>query len=251
MLFLPTIQQIDLGFVTIQWWGLWAALGFLAGIALAMLEAKRKKFNKDQAFNIYVLSAIAAVLGAKISSAILMHYGEGMSWREIWSRPGEGFMLFGGLVLGVAVMWLLAKAYKKRFWLTGDLLAPAVAANLAFVRVGCMLIHDHPGKLGSFLGLIGYKPTNFSAVRHEPALYHFVLNLLIFVAIWALRKRIKREGNLLLLLAFLYGIGRFIADFARVDPKIWLLTPMQWISLVLVVGSAGWYLKTMNGKETK
>ena len=67
--------------------------------------------------------------------------------------------------------------------------------------------------------------------------------LAIFAVLMAWRHRARREGQVTLVLAALYGAGRFAFDFLREDTRRAGLTASQWTALALVVGAVGWLVR--------
>lgn len=65
------------------------------------------------------------------------------------------------------------------------------------------------------------------------------MGVVLGLVLWA-RRRSRPEGELSLIAALAYGIGRFGFDFARADVRRLGLTGSQWVALavVLVAGAA-------------
>jgi phosphatidylglycerol:prolipoprotein diacylglycerol transferase len=107
-------------------------------------------------------------------------------------------------------------------------------------RIGCFLVHDHPGRLTDFpLGV------RFAGgARHDLGLYEAIVLFAIAGLLWSLWARRRLEGRLLGLLAILYGCARFLLDLLRAsdvaypDARYAGLTPAQYGSMLLVAWGA-------------
>ena len=110
----------------------------------------------------------------------------------------------------------------------------------AIARIGCFLVHDHPGRLTRFPLAVQFP----GGARHDLGLYEAVVLLAIAGLLWRLWARRRLEGRLLGLLAVLYGAARFLLDFLRAsdvayaDARYAGLTPAQYGSVLLVTWGA-------------
>ena len=127
--------------------------------------------------------------------------------------------------------------------LLGCVFTPAWLLGLFWGRVGCFLIHDHPGK-----------NVGKSLVQHEPALYEALAALLLF---WLFQRRENKSSPSVLAFPFslaAYSFVRFWLDFLRAlpemggDERYGGLTVAQYFSLLFFVfGTA--YLVRLKKKE--
>ena len=71
---------------------------------------------------------------------------------------------------------------------------------------------------------------------HSGGLYEVLLAIAIVIAIWPLRHRLARPGDLTWLVLGLFAVGRFFAFFLRSDsPQLALgLSNAQWTSIALL-----------------
>jgi phosphatidylglycerol:prolipoprotein diacylglycerol transferase len=121
-----------------------------------------------------------------------------------------------------------------------------------FGRLGCFVVHDHPGKVTDFfLAVDAYQ---FGAPpfqpRHDLGLYEVIYTLCIIGLFFWLEWRKRRPvGFYCVLLPIVYAPVRFFLDFLRATPleggdvRYGGLTPAQWASILMVgVGIAVWQL---------
>lgn len=240
------ITHIPLGPITIQAWGLMVAIGVLAGLWVARLEAKRRKVSYDLVFDALFGMVVSGVVGSRLIYVLLF-------WRNFTEAPWrafyiwEGGMVFlGGFLVAVAFLVWFVRRHKLGFWRMADLFAPSLALGLFFGRIGCFLIGDHIGSPMGCSCAWGSVLNGETQRRHEPSLYLMISNLLLFVLLWNLRTRLKKPGQLAMVFFIWYGVMRFILDFFRAsdlplglsDPRFWGWTSSQLVSVVLFF--AGW-----------
>lgn len=234
------LETISLGPLKIQMWGLMVALAFIFALFLGLSEAKKKKISQDHVLNLAFYLLLGGILGGRLSF-VLVHLDFYLKnfWEifEIWQG---GMIFYGGALLAFLFGFLYIKKHRLNFWQMADLTALSLALGLFVGRIGCFLIHDHLGKIMRYPAFFGIN--YLGEVRHEPALYELVFGLFIFVILWFIRKRIKKEGLLFIILLLSYSVVRFIIDYFReLDARILGLTGSQYVSIILFF-VALWFL---------
>lgn len=230
--------NIQVGPLTLTWHGLTLALGILAGLGLAVREARRRGIDPDPLTTIAGIVVVSALVGGRLwylaetdPSALL--------------RPGDwlgtnGFTFYGGFIMaaiGIAAYLRL----KRRPPLYLDLIAAALPLGVAIGRVGDVINGEHYGPRSDWLLAVRNSHpdalTPDSALAyHSGGLYEVILGLIIFAIVWPLRGRFSRPLTITWLVIGLFGIGRFIEFFAREDSEDVALglNPAQWTSLALI-----------------
>jgi phosphatidylglycerol:prolipoprotein diacylglycerol transferase len=108
-------------------------------------------------------------------------------------------------------------------------------------RIGCFLIHDHPGTLTHFI--LGVKFPD--GARFDLGLMESILGFILFVVFYFLfKKLIKIRFGLVAAYSIAsYAVGRFLLDFLRATPdfpggdvRYMSLTPAQWGMLAVLAG---------------
>lgn len=231
------IDQITFGPITIYTWGLMVALGFIAGILIALKEAKKKGVSQNEVLNIAIIGFVCAFIGSRILFVVESWAYFSENFFEIFQIWKGGLSFLGG-ILGVVVGGgLYVKIKKLDFWKMADVFSFGAPLGFAIGRIGCFLIHDHLGHLMKWP--LPWGVNYYDGVRHEAALYSIVLNLGIFFALIFLRKKIPFKGGIFLSFIFMYSVGRYIIDIFRAidlpqsDPRYLGMTVAQYISLVL------------------
>lgn len=227
---IPAIHfsQIGLGFITLQTWGLMAALGFLFGLIISLGEAKRKGYDREEVWNLMLVSLFSMFIGGKIFYILLTLIDS----RKFIFEFGSGFSLIGGGISTVLSVFLYLKIKKQNWKFVFDLLTPGVVAALILVRCGCFLISDHIGGLTDFFWGMEYLD---GTTRHPVALYHILFLSLILLAVKKLQGRKMADGFLFFYFLVLYSFFGFFADFSRCsdlaicDAHFWGMTATQWM----------------------
>ena len=235
---------LQIGSLSIRWYGVMAALGLLA--ATVILNSNRKYINmtKEQCSNAIIVALIAGVLGARIFYVVQFFDLYRDNLVEIIRIDRGGLVYYGGFILAVVALFVYSRIEKIDFVRMWDGFAPALAVAHAFGRIGCFLNGCCYGKPTSlFIGLAypqGSEPAQRygEAALHPVQLYEAGENLLCAVLYFYLVRKAPR-GVPVAGYFIIYGVLRFVNEFARGDHKlIWnLFTPAQLIGIILI--SAG------------
>jgi len=157
-------------------------------------------------------------------------------------NPLELFRLWGGLssfggmlggLLGLAlVMWRqgMSAARITRFV---DCLIFALPFTLAIGRLGCALLHDHPGVASDHWLAVDFP----DGPRFDLGLLEFLYVSGVAAAFAALGRRRRPSGFYIGLFFALYGPVRFALDGLRVaDARYLGWTPAQYLSVLATLG---------------
>lgn len=231
------LKTITLGPVTIQVWGLMVALGFVLG-ALTVGWIQRR--HQDSSFDIWRLLPWVmfwGIIGGRLGHVLfyepayfLMHP------LEIFALWQGGLSMFGGLI--AASIYLIIKLKYHSTW--SDLiqklgtLAFGLPIGAACGRIGCFLIHDHPGTLSSsFLAI----QSSDGVGRHDLGLYEAIFFAILAVDFFLIERLIKPDRRYYLAIFLVsYGLFRLIADHWRViDTRFWGITPGQYLGGVILL----------------
>ena len=232
------LPSLRLGPFTLQAFGLFAALGVYAGARIAVHEAIRRSLDPRPLADFAVWGVAGGVLMGHVVHLLLYHPEELTDWKRIFAF-WEGLSSFGGLLGGVLAAAIYFGRRTVRFDDYGDALAVGIAPGWGIARVGCFVIHDHPGVKTDFFLAVNFPERalatlGFSGVRHDLGLYDALALFSFGLLVWALERRGLLRGRLLALLALLYGASRFYFDTLRAtdvpyaDARYLGLTPAQY-----------------------
>jgi phosphatidylglycerol:prolipoprotein diacylglycerol transferase len=233
-----TLPSLHLGPLTIEPFGILAAIGIWTA-AVLMARAARKQGLPDEPLRDFATwGVVGGLLGGHFVHLFLYHPEEltQKGWLQIL-RVWDGQSSFGGLMGGI-----LAAAYYFRhkgipFSRYADALALGVAPGWGVARLGCFVVHDHPGQLTNFPLAVMFP----GGARHDLGLYDAIALFAITALLYSVRDLPPLKGKLLGLLALLYGVQRFLTDFLRAsdtpyhDARYFGLTPAQYGCVALVI----------------
>lgn len=240
----PFVLQI--GPLSIRWYGLLFATAVLLGTSLAHREAIRRRENADQLLNVIVFGVMLGLLGARLYYVLFNwdYYGpRPLKILAVWEG---GLAIHGGLLVG-ALATVIYTVRKKLPVLTYmDIMTPSLPLGQAIGRWGNFFNQEAfgtPTDLPWKLYIDPYhRPPHLVAFEyfHPTFLYESLWNLLVFAILYfLLRRRLQQTpGALVLCYVGLYSIGRFFVEGFRIDSL--MLGPFraaQVVSLGLIVVS--------------
>jgi phosphatidylglycerol:prolipoprotein diacylglycerol transferase len=252
---------LELGSITIRWYGVMAALGFLAATILINVNRKYAKMTADQATSLVFISVICGILGARLFYVIQFWEKFRNNFWEIFRIDHGGLVFYGGFFLAMIGIAVYCRKQKLSIIRVMDIMCPALAVGHAMGRIGCFLNGCCYGKpTECALGVIYPQGTDphfryGNIPLHPVQLYETAANIILAVLLFFLVRKTRR-GFTMASYMILYGVLRFLDEFFRGDHRnLWLdgmLTPAQVIGLALVpVGTMLliFFIKK-NGKET-
>lgn len=217
--------------------GFFLALGLLVGLLAMLLEARRRRWPKEEVIPIGLASFVGGMVGARLS--ILFFLGSSTApvvlnmYTLFDPRVGPGSIL-GGLAGAYIAGYVASRAIGKA-GCACDAFAPAIALGTAVGRIGDFLAaEDGLGKATTLPW--GVHAPGVDYLVHPAPLYDAAFNLLWFGALMLLRDRpAMQNGNLLKLGLAGYAVFRFGVEFVRNNPVVAAgLTGPQLFCLVLL-----------------
>ncbi|MCK4799974.1 prolipoprotein diacylglyceryl transferase [Candidatus Parcubacteria bacterium] len=232
-----TFQEIDLGIITIQVWGLMAFLGFLFALFFSIKEGKRNGIDEENIWDVMIFSLIGVIVGSRIFYVIL-NFREFNNLIDVLNVYNDGgFSFLGGIIVASILIYIYSKIKKINIYKLADTLVFGTVVAITITRLGCFFIYDHPGKITNLpwgrLYIDGI-------ARHPVALYHIIGGIIVLCLIQHFKKKHLKEGVLAILFLFFYSFLRFFLDFFRCsdleicDSNYLSLTYTQWILLMII-----------------
>jgi phosphatidylglycerol:prolipoprotein diacylglycerol transferase len=239
--------------LSIQPFGVLVAAGVLLGAWVAGRFAQRNDLDPVIAGDLVTYAVVTGfILGYFLNGlfyerdTLVQILGDPSLFFSTWLGLSSYGGFFGG-ILGCFI-W----RYRKKIPLLpyANTVCFGLPFGWFFGRMGCFVVHDHPGKVTDFVlavadyrfGAPPYQP------RHDLGLYEMIYSALIIVLFVGLEHRSRRSvGFYCVLLPLVYAPVRFFLDFLRATPleggdvRYAGLTPAQWSSILMVcVGLAVW-----------
>jgi phosphatidylglycerol:prolipoprotein diacylglycerol transferase len=235
----------------IQPYGILVLLGLGAGAFTAVRLAKRFAIPGREIGLMVPLAIGAAIFGAHIFDVVFYQWERAMNEPGLWLRVYDGVSLFGGLLGVMLTVLLISLGRRLHMGLYSDIVAVGVVAAMIFGRLGCALVHDHPGlptpspigvdmPVANVQWALGFEATGHAQfIRvHDLGLEELMLVVPLFVIALLLVLRRLRAGMAAAIVALTYAAIRFGLDFLRLpktDPKQLGLTASQWGCIAMAV----------------
>lgn len=236
----------------------------------------RNRVDAD-ALNVVALAVVAGIIGAKLWHELQDVHDLVLAWKIIlhpgWHHPMDvaleflrwfqaGFAWFGGLLAAIAVLIWQGRAARFKGPLEGtkgervgalrmlDLAAPAAALGYGIGRIGCLLSGDGDYGINTTLpwgvhmihGADQYHralvlPNPPTAMVQPTPIYELLFAMVVCWILWKLGERHKPIGWLTGTYLLLTGLGRFLVEFVRINPKLYFGHTMS-NAQVAALGSA-------------
>ena len=251
----------SIGPLTIHTYGMFVALGFFAGLAVAIKIGKSMGINHQQVLDMGFLIILAAIIGSRVMyiTMNISHYVQRpIEILRIW----EGGLVFSGGIIGVVlVMAWYAGRHRLSLLHLGDLWAPAAAIGQGIGRIGCFMagccygkptdtqwgvIFTHPGSLA---------PQN--VCLHPTQLYSSISGFVIFLILLFVYTKKKFEGQVLMWFLICHSTARLAVERFRGDHRgVFLNTNMtatQFVATLILIASVIMLLvlKSRNSRKSQ
>ncbi|MCX5700541.1 MAG: prolipoprotein diacylglyceryl transferase [Candidatus Omnitrophica bacterium] len=223
-------------------YSLFSVLAYSAAGFVIYLEAKRKEYNSENVLYIVFAALLGGLIGSKLGSALFVYPDFYINNPLAILFPEVGGKTIVGGLIGGYIGVIIAKRILKVKRSTGDLFAPGLALGIAIGRIGCFLNGCCYGVPTCLPWGIFYK----GAIRHPTQIYESIFCLILFLYLWSVREKERKEGDLFKIFLLAYCFFRFWVEFLRADTvnSIFNLSLAQLITGSIFIILAGYFLKT-------
>jgi phosphatidylglycerol:prolipoprotein diacylglycerol transferase len=258
---------LNLGFAHVGTFGLLLWLAAVCATIVLHRNFVRNGVDAD-ALNVVTLVVISGIVGAKAWHELQDPQLLAAAWHQIlapgWSHPGDiffgflhwfqsGFAWFGGLLAGIAMLMLQGHLARpngltgaRGAWRMMDLAAPAAAIGYGVGRIGCLTSGDGDYGINTTLPWGVHMARNALVPPHPPdalvqptPIYELLFALALAWWLWKRGSRPRPLGFLTGEYLLLSGIGRFLVEFVRINPRIyWGMSNAQVAALGSIVVGA-------------
>lgn len=240
--------SFHIGPIEIYSYGFLIAVGVIAAFYAAEFRAKKLGLDSERVWPLGGWCAVGGFLGAKLMYVIT-------EWKNLFS--GElsfsdimyGFVVYGGIILGIFSGYLYTRIKKLNFLQYFDLVMPSIALAQGFGRLGCFMAGCCYGKETTAWYGMKFQDSVYHSMRNVKVIptqlvmsiadfAHFVI--LIFIA--KVMKKKGKDGVVAGCYLTFYSIGRFLIEFLRDDPRgpvFSIFSVSQCISFASFLAGAG------------
>jgi phosphatidylglycerol---prolipoprotein diacylglyceryl transferase len=255
-----TLPTIPLGKIDLQPFGILVATGVLLGAWIGRLRGKYLGVTENEVRSLTLYLLIFGFLGAHLFDTLFYNWDRLMHEPWLIVKVWDGISSYGGFIGGVAGWYIYCTVHKANKIIFGDITMWGFLAGFSFGRMGCTVVHDHPGARlpegSDFFLAIDYPHsamhTNLIATggpgpRHDLGFYELMFLCVLIAALLLVTRggRARRVGYIIGFLPVIYGPVRFMLDYLRLnasDPRYVGLTFAQWTSILLFgLGIFGFY----------
>ncbi len=242
----PGPVVVEIGPITIRWYGLLIAIAVLIGLTLSQYLAKRRGVNPDLLADLSIWLVIGAIPAARLYYVLFQ-------WQEYIVHPQNiiaiwqgGIAIHGAIIGGLIATLIFAAMKQVSFWQLLDLVTPSLILGQAIGRWGNFFNSEafgDPTNLPWKLYIpLERRPDNLIQFDyfHPTFLYESVWDLMVFVLLMTLffrglvfKPRLE-VGTLFLLYLPTYSLGRFWIEALRTDSL--MLGPLRMAQIVSLIG---------------
>lgn len=227
-------------------YGMMVLIGFLSGLWLSRLRAKRIGLDPEILNDLSLWLLVSGISGARLG--YIAQY-----WRAVYARctspwsylvttinlTDGGLVLIGGLFLGAIGFFAFCRLHRLKSMLIVDVIMPGVFMGIGFGRIGCLLNGccfgdpcNLPWAIQFPKGSVPWldlaqrsilKPDannvlpNFTMPLHPTQVYSAIDGFTICTILWNLFPLRTRNGQLFAFGCMIYSITRFLIEIIRND----------------------------------
>lgn len=234
------------GFITVRWYGLMFAIGFLVGYEIVSRIFKHEGAPEAWLGSLFIYVVVATILGARLGHVFFY------DWAYYSQHPGDilkvwegGLASHGGTAGILLAVWIFSKSVTKRpiLWTLDRLVVP-VGLVAALIRIGNLMNHEIYGSATSvpwafsFVENVnrwmqGAEPI-FSVPSHPTQIYEALCYIVTFaVCMYMYWRRNAQEREGLIFGVFMLGIfvPRFLIEYIKNVQEPWEIAMRESIGM--------------------
>ena len=242
----------------VYWYAILITLGIIAAVVIAGLCAKIRRMPKDTAIDLCLAAVPLGLIFARLYY-VLFELESFTTFADIINVRSGGLAIPGGIIGGFLGVCIYSLIKKKRVMGYADIIAPGLALAQAIGRWGNFFNQEAYGvavtnpKLLFFpfavrienCALDGCECTVAQHGHLATFFYESMFCLIIFAVLTFLtvRKKMKHNGDIFLVYALLYSLGRGVIEGFRTDSLMLgehirvtqLLCAVIFVTVVLII----------------
>jgi len=225
---------INIGPLSIRFYGIVYALGFLLVTYLISKKAEKKKIKhltKDRAVDLVTYTMIFGLFGARLFHVldnIGFYWSNPLNMFAIWNG---GLVFQGGALIGALFAYFYCKKHKIKLWQVFDAIVVPLPLIIGFGRIANFMNSEIIGPVTNLPWCVVFQKID-DFCRHPTQLYLGLAQFTFFFILFFLSKKKLKKGVLTGVFLIGYGLIRLIFDFLRDDFNIKFLS----LSLTQIFG---------------
>lgn len=229
-------EGFSIGPLFVRFYGIILMSGAVVGAFLATREAKRRGYDPEIVWDLFVYLLIGGIIGARVWHILTPSPSTGITASWYLSHPLDALAVWkgglgipGAVIGGLIALYFYSRRTGVNFAEWTDIGAPGLALGQAIGRWGNFVNQelygaptDLPWKI--FIApekrLAGYLNVEY---YHPLFLYESLWNLMnLFLLLWISRRFAGslKNGDIFLTYLVVYPVGRFLLDFLRLDASL-------------------------------
>lgn len=202
----------------------WISIMFAAAAAVAVVWAIRAGSKASFPPALKLKLAISGVVGGVVGARVVHVIDEFNFYVAHPSRifGVEGLATYGAILGAILAIWVVSRVHRFSFASFADALVPGALLAQAVGRIGCTINGCCYGSPTTLPWGLVYTNPNSSAplgISTQPAVvYELLFELVLFIAVWKLRGKLRPSGSVFLFYLAAYSVGRFFITATR-DPN--------------------------------
>lgn len=236
----------------IAWYGIIITSAMLIGLIVGIIRAKRIKLTMDDVVELFLFVIPIAIIGARIGYVMVRpeYFPSPFTWDDfvnaiaIWDG---GLTIITGVPFGILGAYIWSKIRKVNLIDVMDIILPVALLSQGLGRWGNFMNQEiygapitDPAHQWFPLAVYIVREGGFFQATF---FYEMVLNILFFIIIMIISRRLKVRGSGTLMYMFSYPFIRFILEFLRDDGDLYAkFNYTQWGCFAVAVISLVWLI---------
>jgi phosphatidylglycerol:prolipoprotein diacylglycerol transferase len=233
----------QIGSLTVTWYGILVATGFMVGLWTASRRALRANIHPETIYDLGPWLLLGTIIGARTMYVVTYWKEEfaGRAFSEIFMVQRGGLVFYGGFIGASLACILFTWKNRLPLWKMADILAPSIALGSFFGRWGCLTYGCCYGRPTTMPWGIQFPKGHASYPNyvHPTEIYDSLLNFCLYAFLaWLFRRR-KFDGQVFAVYMICYAVLRSFVELFRGDYTqvhyLGPLTPAQLLSIGIIL----------------
>ncbi len=209
----------SIGSANVTWYGIIICIGIICAFAYVCFRANQSGIVFDTLLDFALITVPCAIIGARLYY-VLFKPEDFDSLYDVIAIWNGGLAIYGAIIVGAIVVFLICKYKKIDFFMMADIIAPGVMIGQAIGRWGNFANGEAFGSQTTLpwrMRLCNHLTDYETIDVHPTFLYESLWNIAGFILINIFYKKKKFNGEILFWYLSWYGLGRFFIEQLRTD----------------------------------